>query len=193
MKHNILFLGSEQSPVLDFLKKNAESVTQTMDLITSDYIKENKYTFLISYGYRYIIKREVLDLFPDSAINLHISFLPFNRGADPNFWSFVDKTPKGVTIHYIDEGVDTGDIIVQKEVNFIIDDKSTLASTYEKLHQEIAQLFIDFWPNIKTKTCSRKPQKGEFTLHKAKDKAVFEQILSSDGWNTKIFDIIKHL
>ena len=51
-------------------------------------------------------------------INLHIGYLPYNRGAHPNFWSFMDNTPTGVTIHEIDKNIDTGKIIYQKIVDF---------------------------------------------------------------------------
>jgi len=66
--------------------------------------------------------------------------LPWNRGANPNFWSFVEKTPKGVTIHKIDEGLDTGPIILQKEIE-IDDRKNTFRSSYEVLHSIIQELF----------------------------------------------------
>jgi len=132
----ILFLGAPDSPVFLWLKQQGEDVHSTLDKITVDYVLENKFNFLISYGYRYVLKKEILDLFPNRAINLHISYLPYNRGSDPNFWSFIDGTPKGVTIHYLDEGVDTGDIIVQKEVVFDSLETETLASSYQKLHTE---------------------------------------------------------
>ena len=45
-----------------------------------------------------------------------MSFLPYNRGSHPNFWSFIDDTPKGITIHEIDEGADTGNIVFQKKI-----------------------------------------------------------------------------
>ena len=118
MKDKILFLGPSDSPVFVWLQKNGENVFSTVDKITVEYVLENGFNFLISYGYRFILRKEILDLFPNRAINMHISYLPYNRGADPNFWSFIEGTPKGVTIHYLDEGVDTGDIIVQKEVSF---------------------------------------------------------------------------
>ena len=47
-------------------------------------------------------------------INLHISYLPYNRGSYPNYWSFKENTPNGVSIHHIDDGIDTGPVLVQK-------------------------------------------------------------------------------
>ncbi len=44
-----------------------------------------------------------------------MGYLPFNRGAHPNFWSFMEKTPSGVTMHEINSGIDKGKIIVQKK------------------------------------------------------------------------------
>ena len=49
--------------------------------------------YLISYSYRYILPGVVLNYFNGKAINLHISLLPWNRGADPNIWSFLEDTP----------------------------------------------------------------------------------------------------
>ena len=54
----------------------------------------------------------------NNIINLHISYLPYNRGAHPNFWSFVENTPSGVSIHQVDSGIDTGKIVIQKQINF---------------------------------------------------------------------------
>jgi len=72
------------------------------------------------------------------AINLHPSLLPWNRGAHSNFWSFLEDTPKGVTIHIIDEGIDTGDILLQKKIKFD-QSKETLRSSYGRLQQELQQ------------------------------------------------------
>ena len=157
-----------------------------------DYVLENKFNFLISYGYRYVLKKEILDLFPNRAINLHISYLPYNRGSDPNFWSFIDGTPKGVTIHYLDEGVDTGDIIVQKEVVFDSLETETLASSYQKLHTEIQNLFFQNWESIKSQRCSRRPQVGNSTVHKEKDKEALLHLIEKDGWNTKLSVLVDY-
>ncbi|MCD8568399.1 MAG: formyl transferase, partial [Geovibrio sp.] len=81
-------------------------------------IEEIKPDLIISYSYRYIIGEDVISAMNGGIINLHISYLPWNKGADPNIWSFLENTPKGVTIHKIDEGLDTGEILVQEELVF---------------------------------------------------------------------------
>jgi len=144
--------------------------------------------FIVSYGYRHIIKTDVLLKFYRKAINLHISLLPWNRGADPNFWGIFEDTPKGVTIHYIDEGLDTGDIIVQKEVELEIND--TFRSSYERLSEEIEKLFLLNWENIKYQKIKVKPQiKESGSFHYGKDKKPFEYLLHK-GWDTPVIELL---
>ena len=71
---------------------------------------------MVSYGYRKIVLADVIDKMAGEIINLHISYLPWNRGANPNFWSFIDDTPKGVTIHEMSADLDKGRILCQKEL-----------------------------------------------------------------------------
>jgi methionyl-tRNA formyltransferase len=180
----ILFLGSEDSPLITWLREQGEQVIQTADKLSVEDVAEQGYSFLVCYGYRHILRKDILDLFPDRAINLHISYLPWNRGADPNFWSFIENTPKGVTIHYLDEGVDTGDIIVQEKVEFD-SDRETLAISYEKLQVAIQELFKKNWRNIKSGNYRRQRQVGKGSTHKVKDKASLSHLLI-DGWNTPV-------
>ena len=64
-------------------------------------------------------------------INIHISMLPWNCGADPNFWSWFYATPKGVSIHCIDSGIDTGGLLTQAEIMFPAGE--TLRTSYDRL------------------------------------------------------------
>jgi methionyl-tRNA formyltransferase len=183
-QEKILFLGPENSSILIWLREQGEEVFQTQGKITAQSIDLEAYGFLISYGYRHILGKQILDKFIDRAINLHISYLPWNRGADPNFWSFIGKTPKGVTIHYLDEGVDTGDIILQNEIVFDVN-KETLASSYEQLQAAIQELFIQNWNEIKNGLCLRHRQYGEGSHHRVRDKEPLAYLLTS-GWNTPV-------
>ncbi len=66
-----------------------------------------------------IFPRAVLDLPPFGCLNLHPSLLPAYRGPAPLFWQFRQgETHTGVTVHFMDEGADTGDIVLQRLVEF---------------------------------------------------------------------------
>ena len=140
----ILFLSNNQIsvPLIQKLREEFdESVILLENKITRHDILEFKPDYIISYNYKFIIKKDVLDLLPNKFINLHISYLPWNRGAYPNVWSFLDETPKGVSVHIIDEGIDTGDVLVQEKVP-LDEERETLASSYVNLHVAIRKLFL---------------------------------------------------
>ena len=171
----VLFLGNIGSPLIQILKDFKEDVVVCSNKIDKPYLQKIKPEFIVSYGYPYIVKEEIIDLYDGKLINLHISFLPWNRGSDPNLWSLVDNTPKGVTIHYMDAGIDTGDIIVQAEVECKSDD--LLGDYYNRLHDSIRQLFKENWLAIKTGTCARNLQSGAGSHHKAVEKEQITHLL----------------
>jgi methionyl-tRNA formyltransferase len=182
----VLFLGPPESPLRAWLESRGETVIATAEKITPAFLDEHRPELLVSYGYRYILRGEILDRFPGRAVNLHISLLPWNRGADPNLWSFVEDTPKGVTIHHLDRGVDTGDIIAQREIAFAAGD--TLRSSYERLQREIQELFHLTWPDIRAGTAPRRPQVGAGTSHRLRDKELLLPRLSA-GWDTPVAEL----
>jgi methionyl-tRNA formyltransferase len=138
-------------------------------------IKEAAPEIGVSALFGYIMRREFLDLLPRGCVNIHPAFLPYNRGSYPNVWSIVDKTPAGVTIHLVDEGVDTGDIIVQREVAVSIRD--TGSTLYRKLEAASLELFKETWPALRSGSYSRHPQpQGGGTLHRVKDVEQIDEI-----------------
>ena len=185
----ILYLGP-RSELLDWLETK-EKVDHFNDDINVVGLDLTPYRFLISYNYRYIIGHSVLNHFPDRAINLHISALPWNRGADPNLWSFLEDTPKGVTIHYLDEDMDTGDIIIQRELLFN-QRTDTLRTTYETLHAEIQCLFKHLWPKLKKGKCNRVPQlRNVGSCHTTKERDRVKYLLTR-GWDTPVYELMEY-
>jgi methionyl-tRNA formyltransferase len=176
----IVFLGREDSPVLAHLRAVEDQVIALGPEEPYD-PQVHAGRLVVSHGYRKILRADQIQ--DGNVINLHISLLPYNRGADPTLWSVLEDTPAGVTIHYIDPGVDTGDVIAQREVRFADDD--TLATAYDKLRRELLDLFATTWPRIAAGTNERTPQQGEGTSHKVADRASVEHLLT-DGWDTKI-------
>jgi len=88
-----------------------------------------------------VIKPEVFSLAPRGAINIHTGITPEYRSADPIFWALYHGEPDkvGVTIHYIDRGIDTGAIIHQERVPVFADD--SLASVYVRCVRRGAELY----------------------------------------------------
>jgi methionyl-tRNA formyltransferase len=183
---NVLFLGPPDSPVLDFLKSAEAEVVPTLDPIDGAFLDRHGVEFLVSHGYRHVLRPPVLDRFPRRAVNLHISYLPWNRGADPNLWSFIDNTPKGVSIHYLDAGIDTGDLIAQKAVEFGAGE--TLRTSYVRLQDEIAQLLAVHWGRIRDGSCDAVHQVGTGSFHRTSDREKIAHLLSL-GWDTPVAQV----
>ncbi|MCH8109712.1 MAG: methionyl-tRNA formyltransferase [Chloroflexi bacterium] len=129
----------------------------------------------ISVLFGYILKEEFLTLLPEGCVNLHPALLPYNRGSYPNVWSIVDNTPAGVTLHYIDVGIDTGDIIAQREV--AVEPVDTGETLYRKLEKTALELFTETWPLVASGNAKREPQPRENgTYHRVKDVREIDRI-----------------
>jgi methionyl-tRNA formyltransferase len=123
----------------------------------------------------YILKRELLELFPAGCVNVHPALLPWNRGAHPNVWSIIEGTPAGVTLHYLDEGVDTGDIIDQRDV--VVEAVDTAETLYRRLERVCVDLFKENWTRLRSGTAPRRAQPTRAgTCHKVKDLALVDEI-----------------
>lgn len=89
-----------------------------------------------------ILSKEILDMPRFGCLNIHASLLPAYRGASPIQWAVINGEEKtGVTIMQMDEGVDTGDILYQKEIK--LDEKETGESLFEKLAVLGAEAIIE--------------------------------------------------
>lgn len=187
----VLFLtNNEQSLDLFHWISSDEEVQCKLfqEKINLDFLKEFDPDLIISYGYRFIIKEDVIKNYRQKIINLHISYLPWNKGADPNVWSFLEDTPKGVTIHFIDEGIDTGDILFQKKVE-LNTQTETLSSSYNKLQNEIKNLFKENWDDIKRLNFYPQKQAGEGSIHFIKDWKRISFLIDEKGWETPIKEL----
>jgi methionyl-tRNA formyltransferase len=183
----VLWLGPERKELINSLEIHGDEFFCYEEKLTLESKILTDIEFIISYGYRHILKEDVLNKFPKKVINLHISLLPWNRGADPNLWSFLENTPKGVTIHYIDPGLDTGEILVQEEIKF--NNNETLKTSYEKLTVKIEELLRNNWGEIRTGEIKGRSQPSGGSCHKLKDKEPYLKYLTKI-WDTPVKDII---
>lgn len=121
---------------------------------------------IITCAYGQIIPKVLLDLPKYGCVNVHASLLPKYRGGAPIHKCLIDGEEKtGITIMYMDEGMDTGDIISKAEYQII--DSDNVGTLHDKLSVLGANLLIDTLPSIIDGTCNRvKQNDSEATIAK---------------------------
>lgn len=113
--------------------------------------------FVLSFWYRNLIKRPILDIPVHGALNLHGSLLPKYRGRAPVNWVLVNgEQQTGVTLHYMVERPDAGDIVAQAVVP--IDFQDTALDLYRKLARVTREVLRAAWPLLRAGTAPRIPQ-----------------------------------
>ncbi|ACI21917.1 methionyl-tRNA formyltransferase [Thermodesulfovibrio yellowstonii] len=144
--------------------------------------------FAIVVAYGKILPKEILEIPKHGCINLHASLLPKYRGAAPIQWALINgEKITGVTTMIIDEGLDTGPILLQKEIS--INDEDNAETLSEKLSVVGAELIIETIDKMRKGIITPKPQTGEITYA--------PQLKKDDGkinWNNsarKIFNLVR--
>lgn len=140
-------------PLFDWLEQQGHTVVRQEDKLDAAWCREQGFDLTVSYTYPYILSAEILDALENNAVNLHNSYLPWNRGADPNIWSVLEGTPRGVSLHYVDTALDKGYLIAQVFADIPVD--ATLQTSYAILDQTAQALFKQafrwyaYWPQMK--------------------------------------------
>jgi len=116
---------------------------------------------IISASFPVIFSKEILGIPRLGCVNTHRSFLPKYRGSWPDLWTIINgEHEAGVTIHYLNEGIDSGDIIAQKSVKVSpVDTGFTLG--FEKFSRTALELFKETFPLIKEEKAPGIPQNDE--------------------------------
>ena len=106
---------------------------------------------LVLAGYTQIIRRDLIDLAPRGAVNLHGGKLPEYRGASVMNWQIINgETEAGVSILHVDEGVDTGDILAQER--FPIGPDDTIADLLAETLERFPRMLLDVLRKIEEGT-----------------------------------------
>ena len=131
-----------------------------------------------------ILPKEILEMTPYGCINVHASLLPKYRGAAPIQWAVINgEKVSGVTTMQMNEGLDTGDMILKTEV--VLDEKETGGSLHDKLSEAGAKLCVETLKALEEKTASWEPQ-GESTTEYAK---MLDKKMGDIDWNQSAVSI----
>lgn len=112
---------------------------------------------MVVVAFGQILPKEILEMTPYGCINVHASLLPKYRGAAPIQWSIIDgESVTGVTTMQMDEGLDTGDMLMKVEVP--IAKEETGGSLHDKLAEAGAKLCVETISKLEAQTIVPEPQ-----------------------------------
>lgn len=142
-----LFSDKKEGGYIDIIKekykpKYLEGITAIRNPENLDIIREQKPDFIISVLYPYIFKQPIFSFPTRGILNLHPSYLPFNKGTGSYTWCIMDRTLNGVTLHWVDEGIDTGKYIMRDSI--VICEEDTANDLYKKVEKCGITLFDSF-------------------------------------------------
>ncbi len=122
---------------------------------------------IVVVAYGQILGEQVLNLPDLGCVNVHASLLPKYRGAAPIHWAIIKGEEKtGITTMYMDEGMDTGDMILKQEVEITAEE--TAGSLHDKLAQGGSELLIETIKQIEAGTAPRQEQEDAAATYATK-------------------------
>ncbi len=130
----------------DFFKQEVNFVKNIENL--DNFFKNLKNCFIISANNSYIFKKECVQ--NNTIINYHNALLPFHRGCNARIWSIWENDKKtGITWHMVEESIDTGEILIQKEIK--LNDNFTALNLLDAQHKLAIASFKEAIENLKNK------------------------------------------
>jgi methionyl-tRNA formyltransferase len=111
----------------------------------------------VSMSFNQIFRAPLAGLPPLGTINCHAGKLPFYRGRNILNWALInDEKEFGITVHYIDAGIDTGDILAQR--SFPITDLDDYSTLLQRAHGGCAELLVETIKDLQSGRATRRPQ-----------------------------------
>jgi methionyl-tRNA formyltransferase len=133
---------------------------------------------LFSFSYLRILKSEILSIPRIGSFNIHFGYLPQHRGNLPLVYAMAsNESFAGVTLHIMDEGIDTGDVVAQTKVPILKTD--TAKDMYFKCVDAGIELFENALPKIAKEQFERVPQK---VLEKERGNSYHPMKYPNDRW-----------
>ncbi len=163
-------------PVYQPLKAREESFVDTL--------KEMNPELIVVVAFGQILPKGILDIPKYGCVNVHASLLPRYRGAAPLNWVIINGEEKtGVTTMYMDEGLDTGDMILKSEIP--LDDEITAGELHDKMMIDGAKVLKETIDLIEKGEAPREKQNNENTCYSP----IMNKSLGNIDWNKSAIDI----
>lgn len=184
MLSNEYATGREQ--LRDLLSLLGDEVISYSGIVTADLVNELQVDWIISDRNGYILSEEVLSVVEGRALNSHPSLLPWCRGWQPIFFSLLSGLDVGVSIHLIDEGLDTGLIAYQQHVDTV--EKDTLKTIHARCRLQILTGWVSILPHLRERVIEAFPQSGSGSYYsRAQFNTSFARL--PKGWDTTVEEL----
>lgn len=182
--YRFFFNGLTLEQVAEQYKLDYQFMVASDDPEVVEWVARLKPDVIVIHSMSQLLKEEIFSIPKFGTINLHLAMLPEYRGPNPDFWQYfnVELNP-GVTVHYIDKGEDTGDIIYQERVSIPLGIKSP--ERLDKLAGEVGvSLIVKALHAIRNGTAPRMHQpKVSSTLRARNLKAdEHDRVIDWNGW-----------
>ena len=151
----------KKDPVLIGLAEQYNIPVELSENVNSDEflerIKKYDVDLFVSMSFNQIFRERTINFPPLKIINCHAGKLPFYRGRNILNWALInDEKEFGITVHFVDEGIDTGDIILQK--TFLITDKDDYSTLLNRAYTGCADVLFEAIKQIQNKKAKRTAQ-----------------------------------
>lgn len=177
-----------QSPVKEIALKHSIPVYQPAKLRNESEIilqlEQLKLDIIVVVAYGQILPKEILSLPIHGCVNIHSSLLPKFRGAAPIHWAiYQGQKETGVSTMLLDEGMDTGPILLQKEIPLF--DDTTMGEAHDLLKIEGAKLLLETLSQMSSRDLVSREQDPKKATHAPLITKEHEQV----NWNRSAQDI----
>lgn len=190
-KIRILGPKSRNESIRKRLSDQGFEVKVSPDPYDADSDDEFSPDIILSSGYDRLLKPKTIQKFPNRLINLHAAYLPWARGIGTTLFATMLRYPYGVSVHFIDEGLDTGQLIARKLVP--TERTDTLRTLYSKLLSATENLFFESFSKIFAGKAIGVPQEDLGEISTKRSRLQFESVMDvcPDGYDTLITDLEK--
>jgi methionyl-tRNA formyltransferase len=147
-------------PFDDLAEAHGAQLITVRDLNTPENVArvaELRPDLILVVGWTRLLGPELLRMPPLGAVGFHASLLPRYRGRAPVNWALINgERETGNTMFFLDEGIDTGEVIDQRRIPIL--DEDDCASLYRKVADSAVDMLLEHLPRLKTGTAPRAPQ-----------------------------------
>lgn len=187
---------TEDNTLEEYANKYNIKYLKHININSKEFIDEiNQYEcdLFVSMSFNQIFKTEIINLPKYKSINCHAGMLPFYRGRNILNWALInDEKYFGITVHFIDEGIDTGDIILQRQ--YPITDEDSYNTLLQRAYIDCAIILYDAIILFKHKKVDSRKQ---IDIHPigfyCSQRKIGDEILNWNQSSREIFNFVRSI